>query len=198
MEGETKAAEDAARSRAAYAEFKAKVERNKAEDREWWEASKAKYEPFFQGGRDETPAEKAERETREAKYKAFFESHKRESPEARAEREAREAIEYKEQYETWNKSCERFFVSYSTPFPDPPKYNCNKQHCVKAENLGPGVCHHGVEKLLKGSGECSEKWLKKERLRWHPDRFTTGQELALKAQEVFQLIQRLIDGGREG
>jgi len=40
----------------------------------------------------------------------------------------------------------------------------------------------------------SVAWLKRERLRWHPDRFSNRVESRLLAQEMFQLIQRLIDG----
>ena len=33
------------------------------------------------------------------------------------------------------------------------------------------ACHHDLEKMLKGSGGYNVEWLKKERMRWHPDKF---------------------------
>jgi hypothetical protein len=47
-----------------------------------------------------------------------------------------------------------------------------------------------VGKLLN----LDEAHLKKERLRWHPDKFSGAGQNQAKAQEMFQLIQRLIDG----
>jgi HD superfamily phosphohydrolase len=98
-------------------------------------------------------------------------------------------------YESWNNASEIFFSNASAPFPRPPPYTCNKKRCIKAERLGN--CHHGIEILLKGSGKYSKKWLKTERLRWHPDKFAKDkQEHISEAQEMFQMIQRLIDGGK--
>lgn len=42
----------------------------------------------------------------------------------------------------------------------------------------------------------SEKWLRKERLRWHPDKFSGRPEVRDEAQELFQLIERVRE--REG
>lgn len=56
------------------------------------------------------------------------------------------------------------------------------------------LCHHELERTLRGSGSYSEAWLKKERLRWHPDKFATkgnGPELG---GEMFKLIQKLLEG----
>jgi hypothetical protein len=96
-------------------------------------------------------------------------------------------------YRFWAKACETYFNNRSAPFPRPPVYTCYKNHCVKGEKLGR--CHHCIEQLLRGSGEYSEQYLKTERLRWHPDKFSSRQEHLSEAQEMFQMIQRLIDGG---
>ena len=65
--------------------------------------------------------------------------------------------------------------------------------CLVAELLG--ICHHDVKVLLRNSGEYGEGFLRKERLRWHPDRFVgvRREEDAWKAKEMFQLIMRLLD-----
>ena len=57
------------------------------------------------------------------------------------------------------------------------------------------VCHHEVERTLMdvAGNKYSVTWLKKERLRWHPDRFSNRIESRFLAQEIFQLIQSLID-----
>lgn len=59
--------------------------------------------------------------------------------------------------------------------------------CVCAERLR--VCQHDVAWLLEGVD------LKKERLKWHPDKYPGRKEtMVLLAQEMFQLVQKLVDG----
>jgi hypothetical protein len=48
-----------------------------------------------------------------------------------------------------------------------------------------------------GSGVYDDKWLKKERLRWHPDKFPGREEVNAMAQEIFQMLQKLIDRDSE-
>jgi len=96
--------------------------------------------------------------------------------------------------------CTEFFADKTgekgIEFPWPKKYGCSKKGCVVGERLG--VCHHEVERMLMGmgneGGEYGEEWLKKERLRWHPDRFTGRGETQELCKEMFQILQRLIDG----
>jgi hypothetical protein len=47
---------------------------------------------------------------------------------------------------------------------------------------------------MLGSGCYSRDWLKKERLKWHPDKFHGMEETQDMAAEMFLLIHRLIDG----
>jgi hypothetical protein len=67
-----------------------------------------------------------------------------------------------------------------------------------------GGCVHDVEMLLKGVGdEYSAKWLFKESLRWHPDRFgrkcnpgwrEDGKKIV---NEMFTILQELIDAEKK-
>jgi len=81
------------------------------------------------------------------------------------------------------------------PFPIPKlgTQACKRDGCVMGEKLG--VCHHDVERvLMEGNGVYDVVYLKKERLKWHPDRFPGRGDVQIMAQEMFQIIQRLIDG----
>jgi hypothetical protein len=69
--------------------------------------------------------------------------------------------------------------------------------CVKGELLD--FCQHDVQRCLKGSGANTEgePWLeklKKERIRWHPDKFAhkMGKKFEKEAQEFFQILQALV------
>jgi hypothetical protein len=50
---------------------------------------------------------------------------------------------------------------------------------------------------MVGSGYYSKDWLKKERLKWHPDKFHGMGEIQDMAAEMFVLNQRLIDGDKK-
>lgn len=84
----------------------------------------------------------------------------------------------------------------SAPFPTFKNFGCAKTGCLKGETIG--CCHHDLEKVLRGSGQFSEKWLKKERHQWHPDKFPGTCERMVgareRAGEVFKLCQKLLDG----
>lgn len=62
-----------------------------------------------------------------------------------------------------------------------------KRGCIKGKNLG--VCVHDIGKVLKGSGMFDTEgwmaWLKRERLRWHPDKFVGRGEVQEMAAEIF-------------
>jgi hypothetical protein len=103
----------------------------------------------------------------------------------------------------WHKATKDFLDDETgkVPFPIPwkGKEGCKKGGCVRGELMG--VCCHDVERVLReGAGVVyDEGYLRKERLRWHPDRFTGRGDVQVMAQEMFQMIQRLIDGpGRPG
>ncbi|KAF4620139.1 hypothetical protein G7Y89_g14682 [Cudoniella acicularis] len=116
------------------------------------------------------------------------------------------------QMEHWAKACQDFFGKKpGAKFPDLPRQFSMPQsrlggllrldrcvqdgRCVKGEKLR--ICYHKLELPFRktAKGEYGEEWLKKERLRWHPDKFPAGEWLEgtqEKAQEMFQLIQALI------
>lgn len=104
--------------------------------------------------------------------------------------EDREA--YGEAFDDFASSAEDFIKGNTKEFPRLRKHGCHRKNCVKGEILG--VCHHEVEATLRGSGCFDERMIKKERLSWHPDRWTGKGELQQKSNELFQLIQRIIDG----
>ncbi|CAD6442681.1 82c5e64f-9d13-41e3-acf4-3cc3e056ca3a [Sclerotinia trifoliorum] len=95
-------------------------------------------------------------------------------------------------FDDFASSANEFIRDNTKGFPRLKKHGCERQNCVKGNILG--VCHHEVELTLRGSGCFDEKMIKKERLRWHPDRWTGKGELQEKSNELFQLIQRIIDG----
>lgn len=95
-------------------------------------------------------------------------------------------------FDDFSTSAAAFIRDNTKEFPRLKKHGCERHNCVKGELLG--VCHHEVEATLRGSGCFDEKTVKKERLRWHPDRWTGKGELQKKSNELFQLIQRVIDG----
>jgi len=94
---------------------------------------------------------------------------------------------------SWKQACDDFFSDLEAPFPRPPQFDCKRNGCIRGDKLM--VCHHEVERTLMdvAGNKYSVTWLKKERLRWHPDRFSNRIESRFLAQEIFQLIQSLID-----
>lgn len=105
---------------------------------------------------------------------------------------AKDREAYGNSFDEFSRSAEAFIQDNTKPFPTLGKHGCGRQNCVKGDKLG--VCHHEVEMTLRGSGCVNEKMLKKERLRWHPDRWTGKAELQVKCNELFQLVQRIVDG----
>lgn len=99
---------------------------------------------------------------------------------------------YGNAFDDFSASAAAFIKDNTQEFPRLKKHGCARNNCVRGEILG--VCHHEVEMTLRGSGVFDEKMMKKERLRWHPDRWTGKGDLQIKANELFQLIQRIIDG----
>ncbi|KAL1594322.1 Phosphatidylglycerol/phosphatidylinositol transfer protein [Paraconiothyrium brasiliense] len=68
----------------------------------------------------------------------------------------------------------------------------------KADPAGLRACKHDVERLLRASENYGYEWLKKERLRWHPDRFGRLCEEGWREEgrrlggEMFKLIDILL------
>jgi len=113
-------------------------------------------------------------------------------------------------YEVWKKACDEAFAAEGTltTFPELPMgvKTCIERSCVRRKGTKDGtsagnvdVCIHDVEKLLRGSGCYGVKWLKAERVKWHPDQFARRcadgfkDEGVAKATEMFALLGGLVD-----
>ncbi|KAF8851211.1 hypothetical protein BDZ45DRAFT_767251 [Acephala macrosclerotiorum] len=182
---------------------------------------------FFHGARNPGPslrnaykaARKAERRTRKSAAQKDAEEFFRKRREERAEAHDRAMVdEPKDATEYWQylkrsqrKDQEKYGVYYlalstglaalkadpdSNNFPKPGNFRCRGNDCLKADNIN--CCHHDLEKVLRGSGEFSERWLKKERHQWHPDKFSgpgANMDYArVCATEIFSFCERLLQG----
>ncbi|KAF7897058.1 hypothetical protein EAF00_005286 [Botryotinia globosa] len=165
---------------------------------------------FFQGNPQAKSAKQRKQEQKA--QKAAEKKHRQEArraaeDEARKEKKHFESMsqwEYAKQWSTsdrdaygnafddFSASAAAFVKDNTQEFPRLKKHGCARNNCVRGEILE--LCHHEVEMTLRGSGVFDEKMMKKERLRWHPDRWTGKGDLQIKASELFQLIQRIIDG----
>jgi hypothetical protein len=190
-----------------------KAEKRRAKEARSGEAAEARRRRQEEFLRDEARRQNAERERQ--RHKNSKESHRQRTENARerkrekADRNRRQGQKNKNsantktgtvepgarisdaQRQAWTKACNLFFADKEgkTPFPQPPSSKgCRKSKCVGGEILG--VCNHEIGGLLL----LDKAHLRKERLRWHPDKFSGAGQNQAKAQEMFQLIQRLIDG----
>ncbi|KAF7915958.1 hypothetical protein EAE99_009962 [Botrytis elliptica] len=165
---------------------------------------------FFQGS---PQAKSAKQQKQEQKAQRAADKKHRQEARRAAEEEARKEKKHFENMTQWEyakkwstsdraayghafddfaASATAFITDNTREFPRLEKYGCARNNCIRGEILG--VCHHEVEMTLRGSGVFDEKMMKRERLRWHPDRWTGKGDLQIKANELFQLIQRIIDG----
>jgi hypothetical protein len=103
----------------------------------------------------------------------------------------------KQRYDQWSSACDSFFaapLSSVDHFPRPQGLEKCKEkgaRCVMGERLD--FCHHQLKEFLMRSGVYDIVWLKKERVRWHPDKFPGQEAVGALAQELFQMLQMLID-----
>ncbi|KAF9734196.1 hypothetical protein PMIN01_07099 [Paraphaeosphaeria minitans] len=85
----------------------------------------------------------------------------------------------------------------SFPYLPPSLTTCPLPGCAlqKADPIGLRACKHDVERLLRGSGNYGYEWLKKERLRWHPDRFGRLCEVGYREEgrKVSEEMWKVID-----
>lgn len=113
------------------------------------------------------------------------------------------------EYVRWHDACTAFFAqpksldfkqNMSVSFPSIAAQDCGfgGRDCLKGEKMR--ICQHDLLRVLKGSGVQveGEQWverLKRERLRWHPDKFSgkMGKQWEDEAKEMFQMIQVLIE-----
>lgn len=118
--------------------------------------------------------------------------------------EARKAQQAKATYQTWSKQCELYFASTEprTVFKHPPQSICQCREVVcisyKQAEGSIGACRHDMEALLRASGQYTLTWLKKDRLKWHPDQFGKKcdsifrTELSQKSTQMYSLYEELI------
>ena len=64
--------------------------------------------------------------------------------------------------------------------------------CTKRPNTG--YCAHDVEKIFRGSNHFSEQFVKKEMRKWHPDRWVGKGKIQAQAQEMFTMLQSILEG----
>lgn len=135
----------------------------------------------------------------------------REAAEKLAARDAAERKRMKEvrlqhkrdTFVNWKKQCEVYFKARNRTvfvYPPPSVCLCKLPSCTvrKSQEKSIGACIHDIERLLRGSDQYSLKFLRAERLRWHPDKFGQGcesaqrAELAQKATQMFTIFEELI------
>lgn len=100
---------------------------------------------------------------------------------------------YSQDYDALHAQREAFHADHiQNPFPELPSYGCTRWDCQESDLLG--VCHHDVEKTMRGSGRYGKSWLEKEKLRWHPDMYIGKSNGPEMAGEVFKMLIRLLEG----
>lgn len=81
------------------------------------------------------------------------------------------------------------------PFPSFIAFGCEKQNeprCRPCEKLA--CCIHDVEKVLRGSGQLSEAYLKKQEQKWHPDKWVGKFAIQDSAEELFTMMDLIREG----
>lgn len=103
----------------------------------------------------------------------------------------------------YSRDCDRYFAQKQhTSFidlPDPPKL-CTDKGCAarKSDTGSIGICKHEMRSILRTNPSCNIAFLRKERLKWHPDKFARGcdpsvrAELASKATQMYAIMEELI------
>ncbi|KFY14799.1 hypothetical protein V492_02406 [Pseudogymnoascus sp. VKM F-4246] len=92
--------------------------------------------------------------------------------------EAKRQAKLKADYKRWKMECDIAFRDKPsmTKFPFPPLPRCTHLNCFAFAKVPTPACPHNVKQFLKGSGVFSMRFLRLERYRWHPDRFSTCRE----------------------
>lgn len=99
---------------------------------------------------------------------------------------------------------QRLGVGNVRVFPALHKYvlqSCSKEMCgpARQDTKQLGICIHELRALMDGSGEYSPELLRRERVKWHPDRFVRycdpayREVLREKAQMMFVLFGVLLE-----
>jgi len=187
-------AREAREARAKEAKEKREREAREKEQKEKAAAEEAARKAKAQAAAEQVRAEQARR-AKEAQARRLKEER------AARQREARRP----QLYADWAAACEK--AKEAPPatlkiFPAPPKEACECKliGCVqRKKDTGLGACRHDMEALLKASGKYDIKWLRHERLAWHPDRFGRKcdpfkkEVLVKKATEMWEIMEELIE-----
>ena len=121
----------------------------------------------------------------------------REQKQRQAEQEKRrQTVLDRMAYEKWDSRCSELLMQPNrmTSFPYPPVWPCT-DGCRENELLK--ACRHSVKRLYVASGkEINALLFKKEKLRWHPDKFAACPSLVRErfqatGAELFKIIQAL-------
>jgi hypothetical protein len=86
----------------------------------------------------------------------------------------------------WRDVADAFFKTPGLPFPEPPAQPCGQIAC-QSQSRALKACGCNITKALRSVAMD----LKKERLRWHPDKFATEHQK--KAQEIFVVVQAMFE-----
>ncbi|KAK0301793.1 hypothetical protein LTR01_009156 [Friedmanniomyces endolithicus] len=122
------------------------------------------------------------------------------------ERYARGQVERARKYRIWRRECDGAFQPQTTSFthfPEPPYWLCEKDECA-LQNRYLKACEHSLRRLFEAAGDNLRTTLADERTRWHPNGATgsmfyrlqekpLGPEVKKKAEELSQILQKLID-----
>ncbi|CAG8949951.1 hypothetical protein HYFRA_00004282 [Hymenoscyphus fraxineus] len=147
--------------------------------------------------------EEREKASQEQKQREKFERAQRRRDARERTRKLATGEEFIADIQAWRVNSLRFLSDRSGEegFPRLPtlkdygREECPSTKCIRGAKLD--VCHHDVDMIFRRMDFPLEMpydgFLKKERLRWHPDRFSTRLKFQDEAKEFFQLLQKLID-----
>lgn len=109
-------------------------------------------------------------------------------------------------YFKWKAECSKLAHPYMVvglhEFPAPPEAACvcTEPACRqwKSPQTALQACKHDLRRLITFDPEYTREWLKKERVKWHPDKFTKVRvglraDFQAKATHMFTLYEALMD-----
>jgi hypothetical protein len=175
------------------------------------------YESRYQSRDRRAPSPPRSRQPRSGTYESGYQSRDRRGPSPRRSRQSRSDLPHSEpprpkppagprisasKLTEWKREADRLLVDRAamTTFPDLPYAKCDE--CAGNENgRALKACKCIIELALRNDPAYPAS-LKKERLRWHPDRFNLcpearRQTFKAKAEEIFKVVNRLFETEKE-
>ena len=105
-------------------------------------------------------------------------------------------------FEDWKAACDAFFqvprpIGAPGRFPKPPHLGFCVDAVCQAQTARP-FCVHSVRRLLEAGDELNTSSLRRNRLRFHPDRYSTPEMRPFQgaAEELFKIFGTLIEERR--